>query len=283
MNAIQRTDPSRGRAVLSQPLLLSTVLATTLFAFGAIHISGFTARYSIMSLLTLASLLGIAACGQTLVVILGGIDLSIPFVIDFADVVGGELNGRGWPFWRTALLVFAIAAAFGAFNGIVASVLRVHPLIVTLGTGFALQGAVLVWNGGLSTGTSPGWLTDFVSSGGTTGPIPLPSVVVLWAVLGIVLIVMLRRTVFGRHVYALGSNPDAARLALVRPTRVWASAFSLSAMFSALAGLLLLGFTGSVYADVGAPYLFATVGAVVIGGPRFGAAPAAMRRPSSAP
>ena len=116
------------------------------------------------------------------------------------------------------------------------------------------------------TGSSPGWLTDFVSSGGTTGPIPLPSVVVLWAVVAVVLIVVMRLTVFGRQVYALGANPVAARLALVRPTLVWASAFSLSALFAALAGILLLGFTGSVYADVGAPYLFASVGAVVIGG-----------------
>ena len=88
----------RTRVVLSQPLLMSVFLATALFTAGAIHISGFTARYSIMSMLTLAALLGIASCGQTLVVVLGGIDLSIPFVIDFADVVAGELNGRGWPF-----------------------------------------------------------------------------------------------------------------------------------------------------------------------------------------
>ena len=80
------------------------------------------------------------------------------------------------------------------------------------------------------------------------------------------MIVLLTGTVYGRRLYALGSNPRAARLALVDPVRTWTITFALSAGFAALAGILLLGFSGSAYAAVGAPYLFQTVAAVVIGG-----------------
>ena len=80
------------------------------------------------------------------------------------------------------------------------------------------------------------------------------------------MIFVLARTVYGRRLYALGSNPRAARLALVHPIRTWTITFALSAGFAAWAGILLLGFSGSAYAAVGAPYPFQSIAAVVIGG-----------------
>ena len=85
-------------------------------------------------------------------------------------------------------------------------------------------------------------------------------------ILAIVVVVMLERTPFGRRLYALGSNPQAAPLALIGPRTIWTITYALSALFAALAGVLLLGFTGSAYGDVGQPYLFQTIAAVVIGG-----------------
>jgi ribose transport system permease protein len=80
------------------------------------------------------------------------------------------------------------------------------------------------------------------------------------------LVILLARTPFGRQLYALGSNPTAAPLALINVHATWTIAYALSALFAATAGILLLGFTGSAYGDVGQPYLFQTVAAVVIGG-----------------
>jgi ribose transport system permease protein len=105
-----------------------------------------------------------------------------------------------------------------------------------------------------------------VSVGSTSGFLPVPPVVLVWAAVAVILIVTLRRTTFGRKVYALGSNPTAARLALVRPNLIWAAVFTVSALCATLVGLLLLGFTGSVYGDVGSNYLFLSIGAVVVGG-----------------
>src|SRR5258708_30364385 len=102
--------------------------------------------------------------------------------------------------------------------------------------------------------------------GGRSGRLPFPPLVLFWLALAVVMIFVLQRTVFGRQLYALGSNPEAARLALVRPVRMWAIAFALSAMFAAVGGIFLLGFTGSAFARVGEPYLFQSIAAVVIGG-----------------
>jgi ribose transport system permease protein len=231
-----------------------------------VRIDGLASAYGINSMLVLASLLGIAATGQTIAVLLGGIDLSIPFVIGFADVVAAELTQHRWPFWQTVALLLAISLAIGATCGLISAGLKVHPLIVTLGVGYLVQGGVQTWTGGTPSGSAPGWMSNFVSPGATTGPIPLAPIVLLWAVVGVVIILLLRLTTFGRRLYAVGSNPRAARLALINPVRVWTLTFALSAGCAALAGILLLGFTGSAFAGVGDPYLFLSVGAVVIGG-----------------
>jgi ribose transport system permease protein len=181
-------------------------------------------------------------------------------------VVAAELTQRGWSFPETAAFVLLIALAIGAVNGVISAGLGVHPLIVTLGVGYLVQGGVQVWTGGTPSGSAPGWMGNFVSPGATTGPIPLAPIVLLWFLVGATIILLLRYTVFGRQLYAVGSNPQAAKLALVNPIKIWTLTFALSAGCAALAGLLLLGFTGSAFAGVGDPYLFLSVGAVVIGG-----------------
>ena len=95
-------------------------------------------------MLVLASLLGVASIGQTLVVLIGGIDLSTPFVIGFANVVAAQLYGDGMNFVLVCVIVGVLALVIGAFNGALSSTLAIHPLIVTLGVGTAIQGAVLL-------------------------------------------------------------------------------------------------------------------------------------------
>ena len=236
------------------------------FLLGTLLIPGFASLFSLRAMLILASLLAIAALGQTLVMILGGIDLSIPFVIGFANVVFASLYGSGMPAIAAMLIVIVLAAGIGAASGALSAGLSIHPLIVTLGIGTVVQAAVQIWTGGLPTGSAPPFINDFVSLGGTIGPLPFPWVIPFTLLLTIGCFFVLRRTVYGRRLYALGSNLRAAELALVRPVAMWMTTFALSAVFAAVAGILLLGFTGSSSATVGAPYLFQTVAAVVIGG-----------------
>jgi ribose transport system permease protein len=242
------------------------LVAALLQAIGTALIEGYSAEFAVRALLTLTSFLAIASIGQTLVVILGGIDLSVPFVIGFANVTAAQLYGSGVPFPLVCVIVLDIAAVIGAINGALSAALRVHPLILTLGVGTAVQGAVLLWTAGFPTGSAPDAVTNFVSIGAQAWLLPVPWLVPATVVLFAVLIVVLARTPFGRRLYALGSNPVAARYALIGPVRMWTLTYALSAVFAAVAGVLLLGFTGSAYADVGQPYLFQSIAAVVIGG-----------------
>jgi ribose transport system permease protein len=242
------------------------LVAALLHLASMLFIDGYNSEFAVRSVLVLASLLAIASIGQTLVAIIGGIDLSIPFVIGFANVVAAQLYGDGVNFALVCLVVGVLAFAIGGLNGVIAKGLDIHPLIVTLGVGTVVQGSVLVWTAGFPSGSAPNAVSDFVSIGGSIGLLPVPWLVPCFVVLSALLVLLLARTPYGRRLYALGSNPTAAPLALIRPMLLWSITFGLSALFAALAGVLLLGFTGSAYGDVGQPYLFQTIAAVVIGG-----------------
>src|SRR3954464_10554744 len=110
-------------------------LVPILFVIGTATIPGYGTRPSILSLLVLSSLLGLACVGQTLAVIIGGVDLSIPAVIGLADVVITQLYGAGWSFWSAAAVILALAVAIGAANALLSLYLHVHTLVITLGTG----------------------------------------------------------------------------------------------------------------------------------------------------
>lgn len=247
-------------------ILMAFLIAGVLHLVGTLVIPGYSSPFAIRALLVIAALLAVASIGQTLVVILGGIDLSIPFIIGFANVVAAQLYGDKWNFALVCLFVIVVAMLIGALNGYISRRLDIHPLIVTLGIGMIVQGSVLLWTAGFPSGSAPPYVSAFVSIGGSAGPLPFPWVVPALVVLAALIVVVLARTPYGRRLYALGSNPGAASLALIDPVRMWMLTFSLSAMFAAVTGILLLGFTGSAYGDVGQPYLFQTIAAVVVGG-----------------
>lgn len=242
------------------------VMVLILHLIGIALIDGYGSIFTLRSMLVLSALLAVASVGQTLVIILGGIDLSIPFVVGVANVVAAQLYGDGMNFALVFVIVSLLAMGIGAINGLISAGLGVHPLIVTLGIGTVALGAVQQWTGGFPSGNAPQFISDFVSIGGTLGPLPFPGLVPAVFVLIALVVLVLRRTTFGRQLYALGSNPSAARYALIRPVFTWTVTFAISGFFSALAGILLLGFSGSAYAGVGEPYLFQTIAAVVIGG-----------------
>ncbi|WP_095198942.1 ABC transporter permease [Mesorhizobium carmichaelinearum] len=241
-------------------------VAALLHLAGTILIPGYSSPFAVRAMLVLASLLAVASIGQTLVVIMGGIDLSIPFVIGFANVVAAQLYGDGWNFVLVCGLVGVLAILIGGLNGLIARSLDIQPLIVTLGIGMVVQGLVLLWTAGFPSGSAPQAVSSFVSIGGSAGPLPVPWLVPSLVVLAALVVLVLERTPYGRRLYALGSNPGAAPLALIDPVRMWMITYAASAFFAAVAGVLLLGFTGSAYGDVGQPYLFQTIAAVVVGG-----------------
>lgn len=243
-----------------------------LFSVGSMNIDGFASGNNIKSMLLFASFLGIASIGQTLVALLGGLDLSIPFIIGGANVGLLYLIGLGVPPWLATIIVLLIGTIFGVINGLLSYRLQGQALIVTLGTGFAISGGVQIVTSigsaysGNVFGTVPPWLSNISAMNGTTFGLPFPPVILVWAAIALILIVGLRTTVYGRYLYALGVNRTSASRVMISEMRYWVIMYALSGFFAALTGGLLLGWSGGGFIGVGDQYLFLTLAAVVVGG-----------------
>jgi ribose transport system permease protein len=258
-------------ALQRQYPILQSVALVILLAYGAATIDGFTSRTSIYQMLILATFVGFAGAGQTVVILLGGIDFSIPAFITAGALLASELMGtHHWPFVAVLGLIVVLALVGGTFNGYVSHRFQVQPLIITLGTWSVVIGLLQVWVNGGAKGATPQWLSDLTTPIGTTFGVPIPAAVLFWIGLSVVLGFVLHRTMAGRRIYLTGANPRAAELALVHTRLVWMGGFALSALVSALVGVLLAGFSGSGDLTVGDPYLFQGLTAVIVGGTMMG-------------
>jgi ribose transport system permease protein len=246
--------------------LAQVIALVIVFAYGAITIDGFGQWFNVKSMLTLGTLLALAALGQTLVMILGGLDLSIPGFIVLGAILVVQLYGvHGWPAWLAILAPVAIALVLGAITGWICHSHHIQPLIVTLGMGGLAAGGAVAWTGGSITGTAPTFLSDISAPVSKTFGIDVPPIVVITVAVAIVMALLLHRTVAGRQVYATGANPRAADLARVHTGKVWIAVFAASAAIATLVGVLLAGFAGADQ-TMGDPYLFQGLTAVIVGG-----------------
>ena len=246
--------------------LLQIVALIALFIWGVASLPAFAGQTNIDSMLVLASFLGIAAMGQTIVILIGGIDLSIPSVITAANLMTTLLGGKNWPFVAIVAVILAVAAVAGAASGYFAHHFHVPPLIVSLAIGSIVVGVVLAGTHASVYGGVPSWFTHFVSPASKVAGLPIPQVAALWLVLTIVAGVVLHLTGVGRRLFATGANERAAQLALVRTEAVWVGAFAASAVCAAIAGILLGAWSGTGEQNIGDPYLFNTIAAVIVGG-----------------
>jgi ribose transport system permease protein len=252
------------RALSGGPAQALTLVAV--FGAGSVAIPGFASSSSIRAMLVIASFLGIAALGQTLVVLVGGIDLSLAAMIGAGNVITARLAGSGESSVMIVIVVIAVGLVVGTVNGLVSSMWKIPSLVVTLATGSVLGGAILIWTHASLSGTAPHWLIAFTSASSSSGPLPVAPVVLLWIFLGVAGEFVLRRSRQGRQIYMLGANRDAARLMLVNDRAITTLCFAVCAVAGGVTGLLLTGFTGAGLFTVGDPYLFLTIASVVVGG-----------------
>lgn len=264
--ASAKGGPSRLMEFVKQPLVVALVLIVALLALGEFLSPGFASAQQILRLLIVAALLGIVAAGQNLVILGGreGIDLSVGGVVSLSAVIAGNLmNGVDSGIPLALLACVGIGALFGLFNGIGVTLLRIPPLVMTLGMLGVLQGLLVVIRQGIPSGYAAPSLARFVSQ---TFLLGLPGILWLWVLIGLLLAFVLKRTVFGHRIYAIGSNEQAAFMAGVPVKAVRISLFVLSGVFAALAGICLLGYSGSSFANVGEQYMLPSIIAVVFGG-----------------
>jgi ribose transport system permease protein len=251
---------------------IGLIVLIALIVVSAFTIDGFLSAVNIKAVLLFASFLGIACVGQTLVALMGGLDLSIPFVIGAANIGLLYLVGLGVPSWLAFALVIIIGGSIGFLNGVMSYRLQGQALIMTLGMGFAVAGLVQIITSigsqfsGNVFGTVPPWLSNLAAMNGTTFGLSVPPTILLWILLSVIVVVGLRYSAYGRYIYALGGNRRSAQLIGISEFKYWVLAYIISGAFAALTGALLLGWSGGGFIGVGDQYLFTTLAAVVIGG-----------------
>jgi ribose transport system permease protein len=251
--------------------LIQIVLLVAVYLYARTSL-GLSSWHSTRELLTLAALAGLAATGQTLLILMGGFDLSVSnFILASALTVSVLRDQWGVSYGVAILVAVVCGAVFGAAAGQICHRFEIQPLIVTLAMGGIAIGLVQVQTGGTFAGSSPPWLIRLASpQTDTFNLIGVPPLVSIWIVVIILMAFFLHRTAAGRRVMATGANPRAAEYSLINTRRVWTLAFAFSGVVSALVGLLVAGAAASVDSTVGDPYLFQSVVAVIVGGTVFG-------------
>ncbi|BCP67659.1 ABC transporter permease [Thermus thermophilus] len=254
----------RPRVHLGSTGLLFLLCLLLLLAQGLVQ-PNFLTYAQVINLLKIAAVLGILTIGQTLVVLSGqeGVDLSIGAVATFGAVLVYNFSqGKNESFPIALGLALMAGLSLGSLNGVLVAYSRLPPLVATLGVGTLVQG-LIVWLGGRERGAIPPILVDLVSTPWILG---LPGILFLWILLALSVTWLLRRTYYGKALYALGSNRRAAYLAGIRPERYLIWTYALSGFFSALGGAILLGHVQVMHLTLGQAYTLPTVVAVVAGG-----------------
>jgi ribose transport system permease protein len=223
---------------------------------------GFLSSNHLSSMSQTAAYVGIIALGQTLVLLLGGIDLSIPYAINLAAVLIAGFQYDGMSGTTDFALVMLIGAGIGLANGLGIALLDISPLVMTLGMNSILQGVTLIYTHGSAVGQAP----PFVTKLSTAWWGSVPYVAVLWIILTVVVTLVLAFTTFGRSIYAVGSNRRASELCGLGVRRTTVLAYMLSGLAAALGGALLVGYSGQAYLGMGDAYLLPAIAVVVIGG-----------------
>jgi ribose transport system permease protein len=217
----------------------------------------------ISNIVLFAAPLGILAAGQTLVMLSGGIDLSVASVATASAYLMATHSSLGSV--ACVLWGLSVGLAVGLINGVGVAVLQVQPLVMTLGTGLMTQGTLIVYSQKMLANAPrvPSFIQS-VGSGKVLGGIPID--LILWAPIALVVLIGLRRTGLGRLLYAVGDNREACQLSGVRVWQVLLTDYVLCGSLAAVAGLVIVGGTNAADMSLADVYLLPSVAAVIIGG-----------------
>lgn len=256
LTALRRVD---------RPVATAFGCIIVLLLVGSLYSTSFLSPEYLLQQLEVGAFLAMIATGMMIVILLGQIDLSVPWVITVGAMMSTAAAG-----WGSAGPVIAIPVGilcgmlFGFINGIGVAYLRVPSMIFTLGTNAVAQGLMVVRTGGAAPQDMATDAMHFIATGRSILGIPNP--VWIWLVIGIGTVIVLRRTTFGRSVYAIGNRERAAYLSGIRTQRITVLAFMASGGLAGFGGVLLAGYSTKAYQGMGDPYLLPAIAAVVLGG-----------------
>jgi ribose transport system permease protein len=236
-----------------------------LLVFGSLYSTSFLSPEYLLQQLKVASFLGVIATGMMLVILLGQIDLSVPWTVATGAMMASAAAAFG-PAGVVLAIPFGILCGIliGLVNGIGVAYLRIPSMIITLATNAVAQGLMVVYTGGFSPQDSASEAMRYLATGSL---IPgVPNAVIVWAIIGAATVFVLTRTTFGRSVYAIGNRERAAYLSGVDTRRIVMTAFAVSGGLAAFGGVLLAGYASKAAQSMGDPYLLPSIAAVVLGG-----------------
>ena len=232
---------------------------------GSLYSSSFLSPEYLLQQLKVASFLGVIATGTMIVILLGQIDLSVPWVVAVGGMMATAATGWG-PVGEALAIPFGIlcGVALGLVSGFGVAFMRIPSMIVTLAVNAIAQGLMVVHTGGFSPQDASSPAMRWLATGQTL--FGIPNALLVWAAVGGAAIFLLSRTTFGRTVYAIGNRERAAYLSGARTRAVVMAAFALAGGLSAFGGVLLAGYASKAAQAMGDPYLLPAIAAVVLGG-----------------
>jgi ribose transport system permease protein len=235
-----------------------------LVAIGALTLasSEFLTAGNLSNLARQVAIFGIIAVGQLLVILTAGIDLSVGSVLGLSGAVTAQLLVAGWWVPLAIVVGVAIGAALGVVNGLLVTRVQLPPFIATLGMLGIARGVVLVITDAKTVQGLPDGFQK-IANGTVLG---IPNLLIIAAVVVAVAWFTLTRTVFGRYIYAVGSNPESARLAGVPVRTVTVSVYAISGLLAGLGGVLLTSRLGAGIPTAGTGFELNAIAACVIGG-----------------
>lgn len=257
-----QASPLSGRHI-RHPLTLAYVVLVVVTLIAVIINPGIASLGNLRIQMTIGAIIGVVSIGQTILILCGQIDLSIPWTMTLAGIAMTALHGEGAGDALAIGAALAVGLSVGIINAIGVALFRVQSLVWTLAMNTLLQGVALVYTNAQPPKSGVPALAHALALGRLFG---VPIAFILWATLGAFTILLLRRSGFGRCLYATGSNPLATFFSGIDVRQAYCAAFILSGLCAAVGGILLTGYASEAYLGMGDDYLLIPIAAVVIGG-----------------
>ncbi|MDA8254021.1 MAG: ABC transporter permease [Rhodospirillales bacterium] len=255
MNILRNLDRP---TLIASSFIVVILLAGTLYTIVTQGTATFIEPAYLLQQLKIAAFLGIVAAGMMIVILLGHIDLSVPWTIAASAMLATAVGGA----WAIPVGL-GVGLAVGLVNGLGVAFLRVPSMIFTLGVNAVLRGLMVMLTGGFAPQSDATPLMIWFATG---KPLGVANSVVVWALISAALVFMLTRTPLGRYIYAAGNREAATYLSGINTRLVLIGSFVICGLCAALSGLLIGGYSSKAFQAMGDTYLLPSIAAVVVGG-----------------
>jgi ribose transport system permease protein len=252
---------------LDRPTLIAAGFIVIILACGTAYTlatqgtASFISPAYLLQQLRIAAFLGTVAVGMMLVILLGHIDLSVPWTIAASAMLGTAVGGV----WAIPVAL-GVGLGVGLFNGLGVAVLRVPSMIFTLGVNAVLRGLMVMLTGGFAPQSSATRPMTWLANGALVPGVPVANAVVVWGLIAAAIAFVLRRTPLGRYIYATGNKEAATFLSGVNTPVVLVACFVACSLCASVVGILVAGYTSKAFQAMGDAYLLPAIAAVVVGG-----------------